>query len=120
MSLSNTTRSSLGYAEGKTLYRKDISVSTSGDHVIVQAVEGKAIAVYQLMLVPDVDNQKILFKSGSTNLTGRMNLSIAGNGFVVAATLEDYHWLQTNEGEGLTLNLSTNGVVGGIVVYTLI
>lgn len=92
-----------------------VSVSSSGDNTIVSAVSGKQIYVLEVLLVSDADDVKIKFESGSTDLTGQMNLSKAGNGFFLPNS--GFPRLVTNTGEALVLNLDAAVTVAGYIQY---
>lgn len=91
------------------------SVNSSGDNTLIAATTGEKIYVVSVLLIPDADNAKIRFKSGSNNLSGVMNLSKAGNGFHLAPANAPH--LVTNRGEALILNLDAAVTVAGYVQY---
>lgn len=96
--------------------RAIINESSIGDNEVVAAVAGKKICVLSFGIVAagDVDAK---FRSGTTDITGLMDLAAAGNGLVAAPSFPGYHHFETAAGAALNLNLSAAVNVGGWVVY---
>lgn len=101
---------------GATIQRVAVAVSESGNGTLVAAVAGKKVKVLGALLVGAGD-VSVKFVGGSTDLTGAMPLSVAGNGLVMPMTHRGYHWLETAAGAALALNLSESVAVAGVVVY---
>lgn len=90
-----------------------IDASSAGNTQVVAAVSGKQIRVVAYAVVSS-GTVNVRFRSGAnTNLTGIMRLVEAGG----IAHAFDGGLFQTNVGESLNINLSTNTQVGGYVVY---
>lgn len=90
-----------------------IDASSAGNTQVVAAVSGKQIRVVAYAVVSS-GTVNVRFRSGAnTNLTGPMRLVEAGG----VAHAFDGGLFQTNVGESLNINLSTNTQVGGYVVY---
>lgn len=101
----------------RTLLTTPISRATSGDGTaIVAGTPGSVIRVVALTLLASGDVAAII-KSGSTALSGPIDLALAGNGFVLPHAPPGESWLTTNDGEDLYLNLSDAVSVGGWLVY---
>lgn len=101
-----------------TVYSVNVS---SASNTLAAAIDGKQIFVTEVLLIPDADSVKIRFKSGSNNISGLMNLSVAGNGFILPPVYKpngDAHpHLVTNAGESLILTLDASVTVSGFVHY---
>lgn len=94
-----------------------IDTAAAGDTTLVASVAGAKIRVYGFGLVVGAAIT-VRFKSGAaTNLTGP--LAFAANGGVSTA-FSPVGLFETALGEGLVLNLSVAGSVGGWLVYGLV
>jgi hypothetical protein len=96
-----------------------IDLSASGDGVIATGIAGKKFRVITYVICSTV-NCLVTFKSGTTALTGPMAIGAYSNIFngntdLIPAGLIGV--LETAVGEDLVLNLSTNSVVGGHILY---
>ena len=89
-----------------------INATAGGDTTIVPAVSGKRIRVIAYTVVASA-SVNIKFRSGTTDITGTMRV-VEGGGIAHAF---DAGLFQTNVGQPLVINLSTNATVGGYVVY---
>lgn len=89
-----------------------ISVSSSGDTVVVNAVTGKSIYVLGFWLTAGTATA-LQWKSGATAISGIF--SVASNGGV--AVDSSFGLFKTNVSENLVLNSSANAVVGGTIIY---
>lgn len=82
--------------------------TTGGNSTVVSAVTGRSIVVDSYIVVAS-GSSSIKFLSGSTNITGTMQ--IAGSGGISASA--DSGMIKTSSGEALVLN-STSAVAGHI------
>jgi hypothetical protein len=101
--------------EGKTLKTAKIDHAASGDNTIVDAVTGKRIKVYAVVLVVSAA-VNCRWLSGSTELTGDMNFGGKGEGYAQAVSPPAF-LVATAAGASLKLNLSAATAVDGIVSY---
>ncbi len=94
-------------------------VSTATSTTVVPAVAGKKIAVYQYTLVNGVaTGQSVLFKSGSTNLSGVMQLPLAvGGGLVSPSGSDTVSVFTTAESAAFVVTQSAATQVGGHFSY---
>lgn len=99
--------------------RVAINASSSGDNTLVAAVTNGKIQVEKIVLIPNAA-VTIKFKSGSTDITGAMNLAAAGNGYTEDANYNGVHGLEAATGEALILNLSGAVQCGGYLVYRVV
>lgn len=83
----------------------------AGDHVLIEGEPGKIIRVWQGALTFDSEVD-VVFKSGSTPLTGPMKF-YPGGAFTFGMTRR--RWLMSAEGESIVMNLSAACKVGGAV-----
>ena len=93
-----------------------INYSTSGDKTVIAAVAGKRIVVTGALVVCGAA-VTLVFKSGSTAITGPMAFA-AGGGFGRDARPDGYLF-RTDAGQALVLNLSADAAVGGCLTYYL-
>lgn len=104
----------------RTISTVEVNVGASGDYTLVPAQENKQICVVSTLLIANADGVKVQFKSGSTNITGQMNLSKAGNGFslppVAAGQMLFPHFV-TDENTALVLSVSSGIRVDGFLNY---
>ena len=86
-----------------------IDLNSIGDNTLVSAVASQTIRLYkiQFIVAADVD---IIFKDGSTALTGLMTL-FAGGSYILDFDKEP--WYTTSSGSALVLNLSAAVQVSG-------
>lgn len=101
---------------------KAISVSSSGANEIVAAVPGRRIRVLSYIIVADAA-VKVTWRSGSTDLSGQMNLAAAGYGVSSSGSVSSMGYLAqfvTAPGEALNLNLSLAAAVGGHLTYEIV
>ena len=92
-----------------------IDVNTSGDNVVVTGVADTQIRVLAFWLVCGASTN-ILWKSGSTQLSGTCPL--AANGGVGMES--DWGLMITDAGDSLVLNSSATATIGGTVTYVLV
>ncbi len=98
-----------------------IVTTVSGDNTLIPAVAGKKYRILHFT-IGAITTQLIKFKSGSTDLTGTINISTfitnAGGGFV--SSMVNYGLMETNPGEAFIIN-SPAGTGGngasGFLVY---
>lgn len=103
---------------------KRLAVDTDGSgdgDTLVAAIAGKRIAVNGAFLMPDGE-VTLQFLSGDpsgspASLTGEMNLAAAGNGFVLTPQPSGYHWFETLPGEALSIALSDEVTIAGVLLY---
>ena len=96
-----------------------ISASASGDTTILPAITGKRYKILAYILSSSGTNN-IVWKSGTTALSGSMNMIAGGN---IAIHLGD-QWpsgglpvLTTELGDAFIINLSASNIVGGHITY---
>lgn len=96
-----------------------IVASTSGDNIILPAVAGKRYKILAYILSSSGTND-IVWKSGTTALSGSMNMVAGGT---IAVHLGD-QWpsgglpvLTTSLGDAFIISLSASNVVGGHITY---
>lgn len=82
-----------------------------GDHVLIEGQTGMVIRVWQGAMTFDSEVE-VVFKSGSTPLTGPMKF-YPGGAFTFGMTRR--RWLMSGEGEDIVMNLSAPCKVGGAV-----
>lgn len=92
-----------------------IDFSSSGDNQIIAAVAGKRILVHRLFVVGG-SATSLIFKRGSTNLSGAMSMS-ANGGLTFDITGEP--WFVTGINEAFNINSSSGVQVGGVCYYDL-
>lgn len=90
-----------------------VAISASGDNTLVAAVPGKKIRMLAGQFTA-AGTVSLLFKSGSTNLSGAMSLLNSGQIRLDPAPMGH---LETAVGEALIANLSGAIAVGGWVNY---
>jgi len=98
--------------EYNTVKFRSISATTAGTTQVVGAVSGKRIRVIAYAVVA-AEPTRIKFQSGTTDITGSMQL-VEGGGIAHAY---DGGLFETAVGQPLNINLSINATVGGYVVY---
>lgn len=108
-----------GLIEAKRV-KIDASSDATAGNTIIPAVTGKRICVLAMCLMA-ADSANATFYSGpgdtGTAVSGPMSLS-ANGGFVIQAPSDPaMHWLETVEGQAMTLKLSTPVQVSGWLVY---
>lgn len=96
-----------------------ISISASGDNLLVPAVNGRFFRVLTYVITSDTA-MTFSWKSGGTNLSGEM--SIPANGSIVSpfgppSPLGLLGSLQTSYSEDLIIHTSVNGNLTGHIVY---
>lgn len=106
-----------GYAT-QDIFRAVIDDATSGNNTIVDAVAGKKIRVYDVVLIA-ADAMTVRFESGAggTALTGQMTVG-AGSGF--APGFNPMGHFETAAGDLLNLELSSAVSADGWLMYGLI
>lgn len=97
-----------------------VEVTGTGDQVLIAGVVGKIINVNRAILTfksdDDVDELTIVFKSGSTALTGPMIVSNPGE--IVLDYVAQNPWHVIASGEHFIANLSNTTTVAGMIYYT--
>ena len=100
------------------MMRDAISTDTAGENVIVEAVVDKRIKVINVCIVVGGSvSLRFLSGLGGEPLTGWLPLAAEGNGFVLPPAEPGYHWMETEKGEPLVLELSDAIQVSGLLVY---
>lgn len=94
--------------------RAVITAASSGDNTLVAAVSGKQIVVMSIIVVLGAAETTLIFKSGSTNISGSM--VFADNSGINKGYSPMGH-LETAVGEALILNLSAASLTGGFLTY---
>lgn len=99
-----------------------IDINTIAANVIVTGVAGKRICVFNYTLVNGVATaQSVQWKSGSTNLSGVIQLPLSvGGGLSPVSGSEDLALFMTAPGVDLTCTLTAATQVGGHISYKLI
>lgn len=97
-----------------------ISFSASGDNVVIPAVAGQSIKVFQLFLVVSATTN-LTFKDGPTALDGPLDMT--ANGSIVlddnlGSRQSDRPWFTTSPGNAFTINQSGSAQVSGRVYFT--
>ena len=92
--------------------RVAIDESTSGDNTVVAGESGYTLVVYSIFVMA-TDTCALIWKSGSTALTGAHQLAATGGYHIESVS----GILETADGEDLVLNLSANTQVGGVITY---
>lgn len=101
-----------------------VNISTATTTEIIAAVAGRKIVIVGYNLHAAAD-QTVIFKRGSTALSGEMQL-IKGtccNPGGVAPYTEGYGqqgWFETIQNEAFNITTSTTGLLGGHITYLLI
>ncbi len=90
-----------------------ISFNTTGDNTIISLTANQGIRVYRLMLVADASTN-IIFKNGSTALTGAIPL-FAGGAFVLDVSNEP--WFIVSVGSAFVINQSGTANIAGKLDY---
>lgn len=88
-----------------------VSISLSGDNIVIPAMTGQSIQVYGIVLSLASDTT-VQFKSGSTPLSGAQVM----NGLLLDKTPGD-PWYITNRGEAFVITLGTAVQCGGTVYF---
>lgn len=91
-----------------------INHAANGDNTIIAARTGQRIRVYQLFFVVNAA-VNIIFKEGSNNLTGTINM-LANGSFVL--DFSGYPWFTTASGSAFLINLSAAQQVSGRIYFT--
>ena len=115
----DSTKDALKTVFGQTYTAESLllDVSTTGNNVLLAGTPSKRIRIWNLILVPD-DSIIIKFIDSDNNqISGEMNLSLAGNGMVLGPG--NTPWYVLPEGKGFGINLSDNVQIGGSFVYTM-
>lgn len=96
-----------------------VDISTATTTAVVAAVTGKRIVVYNYTLVNGVaTGQSVQFKSGTTALTGVIQLPLAvGGGLAPSSGSELTCLFATARGEALNLVSTAATQFGGSVAY---
>lgn len=94
-----------------------VSAAVGADNTLVTAVAGKRILVLQYSLNAAGGANTITFKSGSTAISGAMDIA---SDATIEASLSPYGVLQTDSGAALVMNLSAATLVAGHLVYVLV
>jgi hypothetical protein len=92
-----------------------VSVSSSGNNVLIAGVTNQTIRVYRLMLVLASSNTLTFQDGSSTALTGALALNA---GATIVLDFEGEPWFITSTGNGFVLNLSSANAVSGNIYYT--
>jgi hypothetical protein len=96
--------------------------SNAADTTIVSAVTGRRIRVLSYTMVANAA-VTATWKSGTTAISGPMNLAAAGYGVAAApggTSLDPIPHMQTAAGEALVLSLGANVAVGGHLTYDVV
>lgn len=99
-----------------------IDCSSSGSNTIVAAVPGRILRVLSYVVVA---NAAVVatWKSGSTSISGPMNLAAAGSGVSAPPSVSSMGYfahLVTAPGEALVLSLGGAVQVGGHLTYEVV
>jgi len=96
-----------------------INITTSGDNVLVPGISSRMLRVLSYVITSDTA-MTITWKSGSTPLSGAMNIP-ANTAIVVPFGPPSPYGivgnLQANYNDDLVINTSTNGNLTGHMVY---
>ena len=98
----------------KDIKRSKITAASSGDNTLVSAVSGKKIVIMSILVVLGSAETTLIFKSGSTDLTGSMVFSDNSGPNLGYSPMGH---LETASGEAFILNLSGANTTGGFLTY---
>jgi len=100
------------------LLRAPFDVDSLGANVVIAAVANRRIRVLGGMCITS-GACNVRWRSGVAGrlLTGWLPLTAAGNGFVWEVKFIGYHWIETDPGEPLVMELSAGDQTGGMLVY---
>lgn len=96
-----------------------VDFNTAAAQTVVTGVAGKRIVVYGYLLTNGVATaQSVQWRSGSTNLTGVMQMPLSIGATLSVQTGHDHVGVfQTNPGDNLVLNMTAATQVGGFVDF---
>jgi len=116
VSADGSLKVSASLKQQNTIKFASISVSSSGDNLVVAAVPGKKIKVLSCMGVAS-GAVSMKWRSNATDLSGAISIS-SGGGFVLPASSPGQgHYLETAINEPLNINLSSAVAVNGHLTY---
>ncbi len=97
-----------------------IDFSATGDNVVVPAVPGQVVKVFQLFLVLSADTN-LTFKDGGAAFSG--SLPMKANGSIVlddnqGSRQADRPWFTSSLGKGFVISQSGTAQVSGRLYYT--
>jgi hypothetical protein len=90
-----------------------INFSSTGDNTIVSAVVGQGIYVFKYFLVVSTATN-LIFKDGTTALTGAIDLTANGT---MTFDFDTRPWYSTTQGNAFVINQSGTAQIGGRVYY---
>lgn len=90
-----------------------VSFSSSGNNIVVPGTANKRIQIHRLWIMFG-GNVDIVFKSGSTSLSGTLSM-VTGGTFTLDISGEP--WFPCGIGEDFIINLSDSISVNGMVYY---
>lgn len=92
-----------------------IDTASSGANTIIAASAGKVIKVYSMWFIVTAAVTATI-KNGTTNLTGAMNLSAAGEGFFL--DFRTTPWFTCSTGSAFNITLGGSVQISGRCYYT--
>jgi hypothetical protein len=106
------------YLPDTAVLRAAVSAASSGDNTLVAAVPGKRIKVLALVLMA-AGAVTVRLESGAsgTALTGVMSLTADAPKVIFPPSEPGYHWVETEAGALLNLELGGAVQVSGCIVY---
>lgn len=98
-----------------------IDFSAPGDNVVVAAVAGAQVRVFQLFLVVDMATILTIKDGAGIDLTGPMDMVAHGSivlDFVRGSREADQPWFTTSPGNAFIINQTGGAQVSGRLYYT--
>lgn len=100
-------------SDAPRLTHASIDFTTTGDNTVVSGTAQQTVRVYKIFFVVS-DATDIVFKDGSTALTGAISMAAKGS-FILDFDAEP--WFATSAGSAFVINQSGTAQVSGRIYY---